>query len=251
MIFNIAYRELRSLFLSPLAWVMLAVMQGILAYIFLTQLERFFQLQPQLAVMQDAPGVTDIVIAPLLGNAAFIFLLMIPLLTMRLISEERRNKTLSLLLSAPLSMTEIILGKFLAMVVFIALMVSLLALMPFSLLMGTSVDLGVLVAGLLGLFLLATSFSALGLYMSCLTAQPTIAAVSSFGALLLLWIIDWSGSVENTADTNVLSYLSMVRHYEPMLRGVLNSGDFIYYLLVIVLFVSLSIHRLDAERLSH
>jgi len=251
MILTIAYRELRSLFMSPLAWVMLAVVQGILAYVFLMQVERFLQLQPRLAAMADAPGLTDIVVAPLLGNAAFILLLIMPLLTMRLISEERRNKTLSLLLSAPLSMTEIILGKFLAMIIFVALMVLLLALMPLSLLLGGSIDLGMLLSGLLGLFLLASSFAALGLYMSCLTAQPTIAAISSFGALLLLWIIDWSGSAGAAADINIMAYLSMIRHYEPMLHGVFNSSDFIYYLLFIGLFVILSIRRLDAERLPH
>lgn len=113
MVLAIAGRELRSLFLSPLAWVLLAVIQIILGYMFTTQVDFFLQLQPRLAVTADAPGVTEIVVGPFFGNAALVLLLIVPLLTMRLISDELRNRTLSLLFSAPVSMTEIVLGKYL------------------------------------------------------------------------------------------------------------------------------------------
>ena len=116
-----------------------------------------------------------------------------------------------------------------------------------ALLSAGRLDYGMLLAGLLGLFLLLAAFSAIGLFMSTLTAQPTVAAVSTFGMLLLLWIVDWSGSGAGGA----LSYLSMLRHYEAMLRGVFNSTDVVYYLLVIVGFVVLGIRRLDSYRLQH
>ncbi|MFI3198840.1 MAG: ABC transporter permease, partial [Methylococcaceae bacterium] len=103
MMLTIAKREFKSLFLSPLAWTVLAVLQGLLAYLFLTQVETFTLIQPKLASIDGAPGLADIVVTPLYGNAAIILLLVTPLLTMRLICEERRNKTLSLLLSAPIS----------------------------------------------------------------------------------------------------------------------------------------------------
>ena len=114
----IAGRELRSLFLSPLAWTMLGVTQLILAYMFLTQIDFYLSIQSKLIGIPGAPGITDLVIAPLYGNAAVIFLLITPLITMRLISDERRNKTISLLFSAPISITDIILGKFLATLAF-------------------------------------------------------------------------------------------------------------------------------------
>jgi ABC-2 type transport system permease protein len=246
MILTIARRELRSLFLSPLAWTMLAVVSAILAYMFFTQIELFMQLQPRLSAMPEAPGITEVIVAPLFGNAAIVLLLIVPLLTMRLLSDERRNQTLSLLLSAPLSMSDIVLGKFVGIVAFLVLLLLLIVLMPLSLLMGGTLDFGVLASCALGLLLLLSAFAALGLYMSSLTAQPTIAAVGSFGALLLLWIINWSGDADGAG---VLSYMSLVSHYQALLKGVFNSADIVYYLLFSATFLILGIRRLDAERL--
>ncbi len=249
MIFTIAGRELRSLFLSPLAWSILAVTLFILAYLFLTQIETYISLQPRLAAIEGAPGVADIVIAPLFANAATVLLLITPLITMRTISEERRNRTLSLLFSAPVSMTEIVLGKYLGVLSFFLILLGLLALMPLSLLVGTDVDMGKLAAGMLGLTLVVAAFAAIGLYMSSLTEQPTVAAVTTFGLLLLLWIIDWTGNTNG--DSNTLAQLSMLRHYEPLLKGLFNSADIAYYLLVVALFIGFTIRRMDATRLQH
>jgi ABC-2 type transport system permease protein len=250
MIFTIAGRELRSLFLSPLAWSILAVTLFILAYLFLTQIETYLSLQPRLAAIEGAPGVADIVIAPLFADAAMVLLLITPLITMRTISEERRNRTLSLLFSAPVSMTEIVLGKYLGVLSFFLILLGLLTLMPLSLLVGTDLDVGKLAAGLLGLTLVVAAFAAIGLYMSSLTEQPTVAAVTTFGLLLLLWIVDWAGNTD-TSGSNTLAQLSMLRHYEPLLKGLFNSADVAYYLLVIALFIGFTIRRMDATRLQH
>ncbi|WJW75757.1 ABC transporter permease subunit [Thiohalobacter sp. IOR34] len=250
MILHIAARELRSLFLSPLAWSILAVVQFILAYLFLAQLDTYMQLAPRLAALEDAPGVTDVVIAPLLGNTAVVLLLVAPLITMRVLSEERRSRTLGLLLSAPVSMTEIVLGKYLGLLGFFFLLLALVAAMSLSLLAGTSLDLGKLFSGLLGLALLLGAFAAAGLFMSSLTDQPTIAAISSFGLLLLLWIIDWAGN-SGTEVSGVFAYLSLLRHYESLLKGLFDSTDVLYYLLFILAFLVLSVQRLDAQRLPH
>jgi ABC-2 type transport system permease protein len=250
MIFTIAARELRSLFLSPLAWAVLAVVQFILAYLFLSQVDNYLVWQPRLAAVEGAGGVTDLIIAPVLADAAVVLLLVAPLLTMRTLSEERRNRTLSLLLSAPVSMTEIVIGKYVGVLSFFLILLALLALMPLSLLAGTELDLGKLAAGLMGLGLLLAAFVATGLFMSALTEQPALAAISTFGLLLLLWIIDWAGNSGHQAS-GLFAYLSMLRHYEMLLKGLVNSTDVSYYLLVIVLFLVLSIRRLDADRLSH
>lgn len=243
----IASRELRNLFLSPLAWTMLAVTQLILAYMFLTQLDYYFIIQPKLIGIEGAPGITDLVIAPLFGNAAVILLLITPLLTMRVISDERRNKTISLLFSAPISITDIVLGKFLAIFGFLLSVLFCILLMPLSLLTVTDLDTGKFLACVLALLLLMASFNALGLYMSAITSQPTVAAVSSFGALLLLWIIDWAGA-NNGNSSSVLEYLSLMRHFENLLRGLVNTTDIIYFILFIAGFLILSIRRLDNDR---
>jgi ABC-2 type transport system permease protein len=250
MMLTIAGRELKSLFLSPLAWSILAVVQFILAYLFLAQVDNFLLLQPRLAGMEGAPGVTDIIVAPLLGDAAIVLLLVAPLITMRVLSEERRSGTLSLLFSAPVSMSEIVLGKYLGILGFFFIMLALVTLMPLSLLIGSPLDLGKLAAGLLGLALMLAAFAAAGLFMSSLTEQPTVAAISTFGLLLLLWIVDWAGG-SGEEVSGLLQYLSLVRHYESLLKGLFNSSDVLYYLFFIVAFLGLTIRRLDADRLSH
>lgn len=251
MVVSIAARELRSLFLSPLAWTILAVVELILAYMFFVQVDFFLQIQPRLPSMEGAPGLTEVVVAPTFGNAAIVLLLVVPLITMRLVSDELRNRTLSVLFSAPVSMTEIVLGKYLGVLTFLVIMLGLIALMPLSLLAGGTLDFGVFASGLLGLLLLLAGFAAVGLFMSTLTAQPTIAAVGSFGVLLLLWIVDWAGEGEGGATGGVLAYLSLLRHFEPLLKGAFNSSDVTYYLLLIATFIGLSIRRLDAYRLQH
>ena len=244
MTFKIAWRELRNLFLSPLAWCVLAVMQFILAWVFLVWVESFH------GNPNSVEGVTDVVAGHLYGISCIVLLLVVPLLSMRLVAEERRSGSLALLLSAPVRMTEIVLGKYLGLFGFLAIMVGLITLMPLSLALGTHLDYGKLAADVLGLLLLVGAFAAAGLYMSTLTRQPVVAAVSSFGLLLFLWIINWlsQGDIRYSA---VLHYLSLVDHYSTLLRGSFDSSDVIYYLLFILTFLVLSIRRLDGHRLQH
>jgi len=248
MIWVIARREFVAMFQAPLAWIILAVIQTILGYLFLSNLDNFFLLQPQLMQLENTPGVTDIVVTPLMQVAAIILLMVMPLLTMRSIAEEKRNRSLTLLISAPLSMTEIVLGKFLGLMLFVLVLISMLMLMPLSLYLGTSPDFGKLLSIYLGMLLLLGSFSAIGLYLSSLTENQTIAAVGSFGILLMLWIIDWlSESVDS--GQSVLAYLSLLQHHQSMLEGVFDSSDIAYYLLLISGFLGLTIRQLDRERL--
>ena len=248
MILAIATRELRSLFLSPLAWTLLAVVQGLLAWIFLILVDDFRNLQGRLATLDNAPGVTDLVAAPLFRVAAWVLLLLVPLLTMRLLSEERRTGTLDLLLSAPVGSTAIVLGKYLGVMLFLSGMIALLALMPLALAAGAPLDFGKLLAGVLGLILLAGSFAAAGLYLSALTTQPVLAAVATLGLLLLLWVVDAAGIGQKTLGS-LFAYLSLPRHYDALLLGLFNSADIAYYLLFIAAFLVLAIRRLDDARL--
>lgn len=248
MIFTIARREITTMFLSPLAWVILGVIQLVLGYMFLGLLDDYAILQPQLLRLENTPGVTDYVVASLFRLAGIILLMIMPLITMRSFAEEKRNKTLTLLVSSPLSMTEIVLGKFLGLFLFILILVSLLMLMPLSLYVGINLDTGKLLSIYLSMPLLLGSFAAIGLYLSSLTDNQTIAAVSTFGALLMLWIIDWVG--ETLIDSqNVAAYLSIMQHHQSMLEGVFDSSDLAYYLILIITFLVLTIRQLDRERL--
>jgi ABC-2 type transport system permease protein len=247
--FTIASRELRSLFHSPLAWSVLSVVQLILAILFIIRLSLVLQpdVQSQLSMTPGAPSLTDIVVGHIFVWTGIILLLVMPLLTMRLISEERRNKTLVLLMSSPISMTSIVLGKYLGLMSFFILMLAMISLMPLSLVLGGQIDFGQFSIALFGVLLLIGALCAIGLYISALSEHPTVAAISTFGVFLLLWIIDWAG--DSGQYSELFAYLSITRHYQTLLEGLLNTTDIIYYLLIIVLFNILTIHRLDAERL--
>ena len=238
----IAVNELRRLFKSPLAWVILAVIQFLIAIFFYLLLSQY--LQPASA----ATGLTEVVVSGMYQIAGVIMLLVSPLLTMRLITEERRLGTIKLLYSSPISITELVLGKYIGMTAFYCLALIMISLMPASLLFGAQLDLGQIAAGLIGLLLLMSSFAAIGLFISSLTQSPAIAAISTFGVLFLLWIINIAGTNASERTAEIFSYLSLLNHYNSLLNGVFNSADVIFYILVSIFFIVLSIWRLDAER---
>lgn len=245
MIGVIGLRELRTLFASPLAWVVLAVMQLIVAWVFLGRLDTYLQLQAQLRQVANAPGITEFIAVPVFGTAAILLLMAVPLLTMRLVAEERRNRTLTLLMSAPVSAAQIILGKYLGIMLFLLLVIALAALMPLTLLAGGRLDAGLLAMNVAGLVLLAAAFAALGLFMSVLTAQPAVAAISGLGAALGFWLMDLAAPDAG----GFLSHLSLLRHYESFGKGILDSYDAVSIVLFSSVFLALTIRRLDAERL--
>ncbi|MCB1858921.1 MAG: ABC transporter permease subunit [Gammaproteobacteria bacterium] len=238
-------KELRCMLLSPLAWSLLAVLQLLLAWLFLVQLEQYLEIQPRIAVLENAPGVTQLVVIPLLDSAAVIAMLLIPLLSMGLLSREYQSGTIHLLLSAPVGAGQIILAKYLALLIVAAIMLILIAAMPLSLLLGTGLDLGTLLAGLLALALSLAAFAALGLCISGLTPQPAVAAIISYGALLLLWLINLAGS---GGENSLLEMLSLSHHFRRMLTGLVTSEDIAYFVLLVLVCLSLAIHRLDGVR---
>lgn len=246
---TIALSEFKRLFNSPLAWSILAILQFILALLFLMFIEEFIGVvQPLTATMENPPGVTKIIVSPLYLWSGIIMLAVIPIMTMRVFAEERMNKTLTLLLSSPLSSAQIVLGKFIALLIFIFLLVLMISAMPLALALGTDLDWGLVFTSALGLFLLLSSFAAAGIYLSSLTSQPIIAAVSSFGFLLLLVVLYLSGSSQSNSS-EVFVYLSHFSHFLPFLEGVFDSSDLVYYLLFIIGFLVLTIRKLDNDRL--
>ena len=248
MIFQIALRELRSLFLSPLAWIILGVIQAIMAWKFLGFIDYFFELQPDLIKIKGAPGVTDLIVAPLFDFSKILLLIICPLITMRLLSEEKQSGSIKLLLSSPVSMTEIVLGKYLGALSFFILVILMISLMPLSLLSSTELDMGKFASGILGLFLTLSAFIALGLYLSSISSQPVNAAAGTFGLLILFLIINIAGNATTEGD-NFFNTLSITYHSTQMLRGIVNTADIAYFVLFSLGFIVLSIRQLDSQRL--
>lgn len=244
-ILSIATHELRRMFKSPLAWIILAVVQFLLAILFLIMLNHFMNPAPWLF----GHGLTEIVVAGLFQTSGIVLLLITPFITMRLFSEERRTGTITLLFSSPITITELVLGKYLGTICFLLIMLALITLMPISLLLGTELDLGQLGAGVLGLMLLMSSFAAIGLFISTLTSQTSVAGITTFGVLFMLWIINLAGATGSEAVRAIFSYLSLLNHYDNLIDGIFNSVDVIYYLIISAAFIILSIWRLDGERM--
>ena len=240
----IARNELRRIFVSPLAWAVLAVVQLILGFVFINLLIDY----ARNADMGDQfTGVADYMGGGVYGLATIILLLVMPLMTMRLLSEDRRSGTLTLLLSSPTSLIEIVLGKFLGLVGFMLVLIVLLAIMPLSLMPGTDLDLGRVAAGLLGLLLMMLAFGSAGLFVSSLTREPTIAAVGGFGLLLLVWLTQIL-AYQDIPFAEVFGYLSLIGHFDALRRGLFDTGDVVYYLLFTAFFLWLTVQRLDLER---
>jgi len=246
MIFNIARKEIKSLFASPMGWVILALLQFVLGTFFLIGIDQYFQTMSGVMRAEERVGVTEFVGRSVFGIASFVMLFAVPLLSMRLISEERRQQTLSFLFSAPLSLTEIVLGKFFGLVSFLTIVIALMASMVSTLNLWSDIDFGFIASNVIGLWLLVASFSALGIYVSSLTQQPVVAGIISFVTLFALLIFDhFLASDPNSA----MAYLSLMRHFEPFSRGLLDTRDFAYFLLFIITFLVLTVRRLDADRL--
>ncbi|HEY0973017.1 MAG TPA: ABC transporter permease [Solimonas sp.] len=245
-VLNIARAELRRIFLSPLAWAVLAVLQFILGFVFINLLVEYAASAGMGG--NDQFGVSDYIGGSLYGFATILLLMVMPLMTMRLFAEERKSGAITLLFSAPVSLTEIVLGKFLAILGFIAAVLVLMALMPLSLAWSTNLDWGRIAAGLFGLFLLMSAFAAAGLFVSSCTREPTIAAVGSFGLLLLVWLVNILAYNDSIPFKELFAYLSLIDHYESLRRGVFDTADAIYYVLFSALFLSLTVLRLDIER---
>ena len=241
---TIASAEFRRIFVSPLAWAVLAVLQIIAGYVFAVTL---YQISGNPTALNDFLGVSDYVGANIFGFMTVLYLLVMPLMTMRAFSEERKSGSITLLFSAPVSLSQIVLGKFMGLFGFMLVMLLLVALMPLSLMFSTDLDLGRIAAGLFGLLLMLMAFGAAGLFVSTLTKEPTIAAIGGFGLLLLVWLVNVMAYQEG-AYAEVFKQISLLSHYENLRRGVFNTSDVTYYLLFCALFLWGSVQRLDMER---
>jgi ABC-2 type transport system permease protein len=228
--FVIARHELRRIFVSPLAWAVLAVVQLIFGFVFYNVLIDYVR---NAELGDQFTGVADYIGGALYGFATIVLLLVMPLMTMRLFSEERKSGSLTLLLSSPASLTEIVLGKFLGLVGFMLALLDL--------------DLGRIGAGLLGLLLIMLAFGSAGMFVSSLTREPTIAAVGGFGLLLLVWLTQIL-AYQEIPLAELFGYLSLIGHYDDLRRGIFDTGDVAYYLLFTALFLWLTVQRLDLER---
>ena len=254
MIFTIAAKELKALFASPLAWMVLTVLQLICAFTFLKRLDDFLQIQPQLVQLANPPGATELIVAPLFATAAVVLLFALPLLAMRSIAEERRNQTIVLLTSAPISFTQIVVGKFFGLTLFLLAIVVLVLAMPLALDTATPLDFGQIAALAAGLLLIGMGFAAVSLFISSLTTYPVAAAFGGFAVLLAMILMgEAAGDGLRSRGWHLPAALAQVfsplKNFEPLGKGVIDTYAVACALLLVVFFLALAVRRLDARRL--
>jgi ABC-2 type transport system permease protein len=223
-------------------------------YFFYTLLATFsivsFQAQtdPMLAKQYQLLNINETVVRPLFGSISIIMLLMAPLLTMRLFSEEKKTGTIELMLTFPVNDIDVIMGKYLACFTVLLTMILLTATYPILLIVLGEPEVKPILSGYLGLILLGGAFISLGIFTSSLTENQIVAASISFGMLFFFWLISYSVNLVSADLGQVLSYLSINEHIESLSKGVVDSEDIIYYLCFIAMFLFLTLRSLETNR---
>ncbi len=251
--FTIAGKELRSYFVSPIAYVVLTGFLLLGGWFFFNLLTRFNFLLSIYSAMRNPEAQTrlnlnEFVISPLLHNLSVVLVILVPVITMRSFAEEKRSGTYELLLTSPLSITEIVAGKFLGCFAFLLVMIGLTGIYPIILLAYGNPEPGIILSGYLGLLLLATAFVTVGLLTSSFTENQIIAAVSCLVLLLLLYVIAWPADTAGPVMGAVLKYLSLTEHFGELVKGIIDTKDLVYFVSVILLSLFLTQRSVESVR---
>lgn len=249
-VWTICRKELRSYFASPVAYILLLMFGIIFGFFFWNALAYFVieGMEMQMRGQAMPMNLNEQIIRPLLSNVSVIGLFFIPMITMRLFAEEKRSGTIELLATSPVRDIEIILGKWLASVVLYSCLLLFTAVNFAFLFKYGNPDWKPLAIGYLGLLLQAGALLAIGTFISTLTKNQIIAGAATFGVELLLWVIGWVGEYETAAWAHVLSYMSMITHFESFARGVLDSKDAVFFLTAIFIGLFFTARSLESLR---
>jgi ABC-2 type transport system permease protein len=246
----IAHKELKSYFASPIAYIVIGFFTLLFGFFYYSLLVFFDRQSMQMMGMGAQPpqNVNDQFIRPLFLNVSVILLFILPMITMRTYSEEKRSGTIELLLTAPLTDLQIILGKFFgAMALFAVMLIATLPHIGIVFMLGTPEWLPV-ATGYLGILLMGGCFISLGLLISSLTSNQIVAGMITFAVFLLLWVINWIASFVGPTAQNVLNYLSITDHLDDFTRGIIDTKHLVYYLSFILFGLFLTARSVDTER---
>ena len=255
----IARRDLAAAFASPVAYALLSCF-ALLTGVFLLLLVAVYVLEYQQIMAQSfgAPrmdeiladlNVVQLVLIPLFQNFSVMYLMMLPIVTMRSLAEEAKAGTDELLLTAPVSVNQIVLGKYLALLGVTTALMATTIIPVGSLFLFGNPPLKIVLSSYLGLFLLGSTFVAVGLFASSLTESQIIAAVTSFSALLVFLMIGWVGEqLGNNLPGRALTYLAVTNHFDDFTEGIVDSTHIVYHLSVTFFFVFLAARVVESRR---
>lgn len=251
----IVERELRAYFISPVAYVVLTIFAVLSGVFFQTILSQIVEMATVNTLQSqqfggdpqplDVPGMIS---QSFFGTISVVLLFMLPMITMALFSEEKKRGTIELLLTAPLTDLQVVVGKYLAAVSFYLIMLATTWIPIAILFLYGDPAWGPILSGYLGLLLYGVSLLALGLFISTLTENQIVAGVLSFGAILLLWMVDVVAQGATAGPRAVLGYVSILGHLDDFIRGVLTSSNVIFYVSLLTLGLFLTFRSVDSMR---
>ncbi len=243
----IARIDLKRLAARPFAWILAGIVLAMMAWQFLLGMSAFMQAQPGVAGANAGIGFTDTVVAPYLLNFIQLTLVVAPLVTMQALAGDRREHRLALLQASGASGWAIVLGKFIARLAFLWLLLAIAASMPLVLAHATHLDWGQFAAALLATALCVAALTAIGLACSAFTGEPALAATAALLIGEALSLVD-AGARMTGGGSGWLAYIALHTHLAPAMRGLARSEDLVYFIVVAALALALAIHRIDTER---
>jgi ABC-2 type transport system permease protein len=248
-IWTVARRDFKSYFTSPIAYIIIAGFLLIMGWMFFFNLQHFAQANMQAQFGQGkGQSITDGIIRPLFGNMNVIFLFFVPFITMRLFSEEKKSHTIELLMTSPISLTEIILGKFLSALLLVLVMLAMTGVYPIILFITGNPEVGPVLTSILGTILLCCCYLSIGILFSSTTENQIVAGALTFAAGLFFWLISWATQSAGPVWSEFLQYLSLISHYNNFGQGVIDTSDVVFYLSFIGIGLFLTHRVLDSFR---
>lgn len=249
-IWIIAYRDLKSYFTSPIAYIIIAGFMAIMGWMFFFNLSHFNlqNMQYQQFNMGKGVSITEGIIRPLYGNMNVIFLFLVPFITMRLFAEEKKQHTIELLMTSPISLTQMILGKFLSSLLFVKIMLFFTLVYPVVLVITGNPEIGPIFTSILGTFLLCGCYLSLGVLFSSMTENQIVAGALTFASGLFFWLVSWATQSAGPFWSDILNYLSLISHYNNFGQGLLDTSDIFYYLSFITMGLFLTYRVIDSYR---
>jgi ABC-2 type transport system permease protein len=248
----IAQREVRAYFVSPLAYVVLGFFLAVAGLFFDLFVRSYSMASIQSGMnpfLAQQLNLHDALVRPLYQNFHVILLFIVPLVSMRLLAEEKKQGTAELLLTAPIRTSELVLGKFTGALAFLAILMFLTVQYPLFLwFSGARPPMGAFLSAFLGGLLLAAAFLSVGLFMSSLTENQIVAAVTCFVVLLVLWVIGFAGQMAGGAFESLFKAISLTENTEDFSKGVIDSRNLVFFLTFIAFNLFLTQRVLDSRR---
>lgn len=250
-ILAIAGKELRSYFSSPIAYIVIGVFALLYGYFYIAILAYFVRQSMQMGQFGQGPqslNINQMMIRNLLQNVTILVLFMLPAITMRTYSEEKRSGTIELLLTSPITDFQIVLGKFFGALALYAVMLTVTFIHMAILFVYGNPEWKPILTAYLGLLLLGGCFISVGLFISTLTKNQVVAFMVTFGVFLFLWVITWIGSFAGPTVDSLTQYLSIIDHFDDFGKGVIDTTHLIYYISFITFGLFLTAKSVDSER---